>query len=54
MFESVALSDEALNFWCKVGVVHFSIASRNVLFVCILYNFVELFDCFAQWQYRNQ
>ena len=41
MFQSVALSDEALNFWCEVWVVFFPIASRDVLFVCVLDDCVE-------------
>ena len=41
MFECVALSNEAMNFWCEVGVVIFPVASRNVFFVCVLYYCIE-------------
>ena len=43
MFECVALSYEAGNFWCEVGVVVSSVASWNVVFVCIEYYVVEVY-----------
>lgn len=45
VFESITLSDETLNFRCKVGVVLFSVASLNVVFVCIVEYGVEIVYC---------
>ena len=32
---------EVLNFWCEVGVAVSSVTSRDVFFVCVLYDCIE-------------
>lgn len=54
VFESITLSDETLNFRCKVGVVLFSVASLNVVFVYIVEYGVEIvyfggYVCIFMW-----
>ena len=47
VFESVPLSDEVFNFLCEVGIVSFSVASRNVFFVGVLYDCIECVNSFV-------
>ena len=41
VLKSVTLCDEALYFWCEIRVVFSSVASGDVMLVCVLYNCVE-------------